>query len=529
MTTPKVLISDALSEAAVQIFKDRGIEVDFQPSLGKDKDKLAEIIGNYDGLAIRSATKVTAKILENATRLKVVGRAGIGVDNVEIPAATSRGVIVMNTPFGNSITTAEHAIAMMMALARQIPEADRSTQAGKWEKNKFMGVELTAKTLGIIGCGNIGSIVADRAVGLKMRVIAFDPYLSDERAVALGVHKVELEDLLRRADFITLHTPLTDKTRNILDASAIAKCKKGVRIINCARGGLVDEAALAEAIKSGHVAGAAFDVFVEEPATANPLFGLPNVICTPHLGASTTEAQENVALQVAEQMSDYLLQGAITNAVNFPSISAEEAPRIKPFVTLAEKLGSFLGQLTEAAIKGIRIEYEGEVGKLNTRAINAAAITGVLRPFMPEINMVNAAAIAKEKGITIEEVKSSHEGDYESLIRIVVEAEDMARHAAGTVLQDGKPRMVEIRWIDMDAEFAPHMIYIRNDDKPGFIGRFGTLLGEAGVNVATFNLGRDQAGGNAICLVAVDEAVSDDLLRAIEKIPHVKRARRLKF
>ncbi|KAA5597241.1 phosphoglycerate dehydrogenase [Blastochloris sulfoviridis] len=529
MTTPKVLISDALSEAAVQIFKDRGIEVDFQPALGKDKDKLAEIIGNYDGLAIRSATKVTAKILENATRLKVVGRAGIGVDNVEIPAATSRGVIVMNTPFGNSITTAEHAIAMMMAMARQIPEADRSTQAGKWEKNKFMGVELTAKTLGIIGCGNIGSIVADRAIGLKMRVLAFDPYLSDERAVALGVHKVELEDLLRRADFITLHTPLTDKTRNILDASAIAKCKKGVRIINCARGGLVDEVALADAIKSGHVAGAAFDVFVEEPATANPLFGLPNVVCTPHLGASTTEAQENVALQVAEQMSDYLLQGAITNAVNFPSISAEEAPRIKPFVTLAEKLGSFLGQLTEAAIKGIRIEYEGEVGKLNTRAINAAAIAGVLRPFMPEINMVNAAAIAKEKGITIEEVKSSHEGDYESLIRIVVEAEDMPRHAAGTVLQDGKPRMVEIRWIDMDAEFAPNMIYIRNDDKPGFIGRFGTLLGEAGVNVATFNLGRDEAGGNAICLVAVDEAVSDDLLRAIEKIPHVKRARRLRF
>ncbi|NJL08274.1 MAG: phosphoglycerate dehydrogenase [Methylacidiphilales bacterium] len=529
MTAPKVLISDALSEAAVQIFKDRGIEVDFQPALGKDKDKLAEIIGNYDGLAIRSATKVTAKILENATRLKVVGRAGIGVDNVDIPAATTRGVIVMNTPFGNSITTAEHAITMMMALARQIPEADRSTQAGKWEKNKFMGVELTAKTLGVIGCGNIGSIVADRAIGLKMRVMAFDPYLSDERAVALGVHKVELDDLMRRADFITLHTPLTDKTRNILDAEALAKCKKGVRIINCARGGLVDEAALAEAIKSGHVAGAAFDVFVEEPATANPLFGLPNVVCTPHLGASTTEAQENVALQVAEQMSDYLLQGAITNAVNFPSISAEEAPRIKPFVSLAEKLGSFLGQLTEAPIKGIRIEYEGEVGNLNTRAINAAAITGVLRPFLSEINMVNAAAIAKEKGITIEEVKSSHEGDYESLIRIVVEAEDMPRHAAGTVLQDGKPRMVEIRWIDMDAEFAPNMIYIRNDDKPGFIGRFGTLLGESGVNVATFNLGRDKPGGNAICLVAVDEEVTSDLLCAIEKIPHVKRARRLKF
>ncbi len=302
MTKPKVLISDALSPAAVQIFKDRGIEVDFQPDLGKDKDKLTAIIGNYDGLAIRSATKATAKILEKATRLKVIGRAGIGVDNVEIPAATAKGIIVMNTPFGNSITTAEHAITLMLALAREIPQADSSTQAGKWEKNRFMGVEITAKTLGVIGCGNIGSIAADRALGLRMKVIAFDPFLSPERARDIGVEKVDLDDLLKRADFITLHTPLTDKTRNIIDATSIAKMKKGVRIINCARGGLVDEQALADALKSGQVAGAAFDVFVEEPAKTNILFGLPNVICTPHLGASTTEAQENVALQVAEQM-----------------------------------------------------------------------------------------------------------------------------------------------------------------------------------------------------------------------------------
>ncbi|HWK96629.1 MAG TPA: phosphoglycerate dehydrogenase, partial [Pseudolabrys sp.] len=316
---PKVLISDALSPAAIQIFKDRGVEVDFQPALGKDKDKLAEIIGNYDGLAIRSATKVTPKILENAKNLKVIGRAGIGVDNVDIPAATAKGIIVMNTPFGNSITTAEHAISLMLALARQIPEADRSTQAGKWEKNKFMGVEITAKTLGVIGCGNIGSIVADRALGLKMKVIAFDPFLSPERALDIGVEKVELDDLLKRADFITLHTPLTDKTKNVIDASALNKTKKGVRIINCARGGLVDELALRAALDNGHVAGAAFDVFSTEPATENPLFNHPNVICTPHLGAATTEAQENVALQVAEQMSDYLLTGAISNAVNFPS------------------------------------------------------------------------------------------------------------------------------------------------------------------------------------------------------------------
>src|SRR5690242_6485628 len=290
---PKVLISDALSPAAVQIFKDRGVEVDFQPALGKDKEKLAEIVGNYEGLAIRSATKVSPKILANAKNLKVIGRAGIGVDNVDIPAATARGIIVMNTPFGNSITTAEHAITLMLALARQIPQADQSTQAGKWEKNRFMGVEITGKTLGVIGCGNIGSIVAERGIGLKMKVIAYDPFLSAERALDLGVEKVELDELLRRADFITLHTPLTDKTKNIIGASALKKTKKGVRIINCARGGLVDEHALLDALNSKHVAGAALDVFVEEPATTNALFGHANVICTPHLGASTTEAQEN--------------------------------------------------------------------------------------------------------------------------------------------------------------------------------------------------------------------------------------------
>ncbi len=529
MAAPKVLISDALSPAAVQIFKDRGIDVDFQPALGKDKDKLAEIIGNYDGLAIRSATKVTAKILENASNLKVIGRAGIGVDNVEIPAATAKGIIVMNTPFGNSITTAEHAISLMLSLARQIPEADASTQAGKWEKNRFMGVEITAKTLGLIGCGNIGSIVADRAIGLKMRVVAYDPFLTPERAIALGVEKVELDELLARADFITLHVPMTAQTKNILSRENLAKTKKGVRIINCARGGLVDEEALAELIKAGHVAGAAFDVFAVEPAESNVLFGLPNVICTPHLGASTNEAQENVALQVAEQMSDYLLRGAITNAINFPSISAEEAPRVKPFVALAEKLGSFLGQLTESTVKGIRVVYEGKVGELNVKPMTAAAIAGVLRPFLSDINMVNAAAIAKDKGIAVEEVKRDAPENLESRIKIYVEAEDMVRHAAGTVLSDSVPRIVEIRDIKIDAEFAPHMIYIRNDDKPGFIGAFGTLLGGAGVNVATFNLGRDKPGGDAICFVAVDQEVGPELLGKIEAIAQVKRARKLEF
>ena len=529
-TKPKVLISDALSDAAVQIFRDRGIEVDFQPGLGKDKEALAAIIGNYDGLAIRSATKVTGKLLAQATRLKVVGRAGIGVDNVDVPAATAKGVIVMNTPFGNSITTAEHAIALMFALARQIPAADASTQAGKWEKNRFMGVELTAKTLGVIGCGNIGAVVADRAIGLKLKVVAFDPFLTPERAVEIGVEKVELDELLARADIITLHVPLTDKTRNILSEENLAKTRRGVRIINCARGGLVDEVALRAALDSGHVAGAAFDVFVTEPATENPLFGHPNVICTPHLGASTSEAQENVALQIAEQMADYLLSGAIANAINFPSISAEEAPRLKPFVALCEKLGSFLGQLTEAPIKGIRITYEGAVAGMNTRALTSAAVTGVLRPILQDVNMVSAPVIAKDRGIVVDEIKrEGGASDYESVVRITVDAEDMPRDAAGTVFHDGKPRVIEIRGIDIDAAFAPHMLYVRNHDKPGFVGRFGSVLGEAGVNVATFALGREAEGGDAIAFVAVDGEVSPEVLKAIEAIPQVKRVRPVRF
>ena len=526
---PRVLISDALSPAAVQIFKDRGIEVDFQPALGKDKDKLAEIIGNYDGLAIRSATKVTPKILANATRLKVVGRAGIGVDNVDIPAATAKGVIVMNTPFGNSITTAEHAIAMMFALAREIPAADASTQAGKWEKNRFMGVELTAKTLGIIGCGNIGSIVADRAIGLKMKVIAFDPFLSPERAKDIGVEKVELDDLLARADVITLHTPLTDKTRNVLSAEAIAKTKKGVRIVNCARGGLVDEAALAQALESGHVAGAAFDVFITEPATENPLFGHPNVICTPHLGASTTEAQENVALQVAEQMSDYLLRGAISNAVNFPSITAEEAPKLKPFIELAEKLGSFAGQLTDTDIQTVRITYDGAVAGLKIKALTSAAVAGLLRPALADINVVSAPSIAKERGIVVEETTREIAGDYESLITLTVITEKMERSISGTVFADGRPRIVDIKGIKVDAEFAPSMLYVTNEDRPGFVGRFASLLGDAGLNIATFALGRDRQGGDAIALVEVDGPVPEAVLAKVRELPHVKLAKPLAF
>jgi D-3-phosphoglycerate dehydrogenase len=398
---PRVLVSDALSETAVDIFRRLGVEVDYQPDLGKDKDKLLEVIGDYDGLAIRSATKVTEKIIAAAKRLKVIGRAGIGVDNVDIPAASRKGIIVMNTPFGNSITTAEHAIALMFAVARQLPQADVSTQAGKWEKNRFMGVEITGKTLGLIGCGNIGSIVAARARGLKMRVVAYDPFLSQERADELGVEKAELDTLFARADFITLHVPLTDKTRNIIDAAAIAKMKDGVRIINCARGGLVVEADLADAIKAGTVAGAGFDVFEVEPATDSPLFNLPNVVCTPHLGASTTEAQENVALQVAEQMADYLINGAVTNALNMPSISADEAPKLMPFIKLAEFLGAFAGQVTETPIEKVEIIYDGGVARMNTKALTSAAIAGLIKSQVSDVNMVSAPIMAKERGIHI--------------------------------------------------------------------------------------------------------------------------------
>src|SRR5437763_1239418 len=526
---PKVLISDALSSAAVQIFKDHGIEVDFQPKLGGDKEKLAELVGKFDGLAIRSATKVTPKVLERAKNLKVIGRAGIGIDNVDIPAATARGIIVMNTPFGNSITTAEHAITLMLALARQIPRADASTQAGKWEKNSFMGVEITNKTLGVIGAGNIGSLVIDRALGLRMRVIAYDPFLSPERAAAIGVHKVELDELFKRADFITLHTPLTEKTKNIIDANALSKMKKGARIINCARGGLVDEQALRVALDSGQVAGAAFDVFSEEPANANPLFGHRNVVCTPHLGAATTEAQENVALQVAEQMSDYLLQGAISNAVNFPSITAEEAPKLRPFITLAEKLGSFAGQLTETGLKEVQISYEGAVAQMKVKALTSAAVAGLLRPMLQDVDVVSAALVARERGIDVAETTREGHSDYESLITVTVETERGPRSVAGTVFADGRPRIVNIKGIRLEAEFGTSISSITNFDKPGFIGRFSSTLGEAGINIATFHVGREAPGGNAIALIEIDGELPADVLAKVRALPQVQSARPLKF
>ena len=526
---PRVLVSDELSETAVQIFRDRGVEVDYLPKLGKDKDALAAIIDQYDGLAIRSATKATEKLLDKATNLKVIGRAGIGVDNVDIPAASKKGVIVMNTPFGNSITTAEHAIAMMFAVARQIPEANASTQAGKWEKSRFMGVELFNKILGVIGAGNIGGIVCDRAVGLKMKVLAYDPFLSDERAKTLGVTKVELDDLLHRADFITLHVPLTDKTRNILSAENLAKTKRGVRIINCARGGLVDEAALAAALKSGQVGGAALDVFEVEPATTSPLFGLPNVVCTPHLGASTTEAQENVALQVAEQMSDYLLTGAVQNALNMPSVTAEEAAVMGPWIKLASHLGSFIGQMTEEPIKAINILYDGSVSAMNLAALNSAVIAGVMKASNPEVNLVSAPVVAKERGIQVSTTRQDKSGVFDAYIKVTMVTDTRERSVAGTCFSDGKPRFIQIKGINIDAEIGAHMLYTTNDDVPGIIGLLGNTMGKNNVNIANFTLGRSGVGKDAIAILYLDQPIDPKVVQTLESTGMFQQVMPLQF
>ena len=523
---PKVLIADELSPKALDIFRSRGIEVDVR--VGLKKAELLQVIENYDGLAVRSTTKADKDVVAAAKILKVIGRAGIGVDNIDIAAATARGIVVMNTPFGNSITTAEHAIALLFAAARQIAAADVSTQAGKWEKSRFMGVELYAKTLGLIGCGNIGALVAERALALKMKVIAYDPFLSPDRAVKLGVEKVELEDLLSRADVISLHTPLTDKTRNILSAEAIARTKRGVIIVNAARGGLVDEPGLRAALESGHVAAAACDVFVTEPARESVLFGAPNFVATPHLGASTNEAQENVALQVAEQMSDYLLAGAVTNALNMASISAEEASRLKPFIGLIDKLGAFAGQIADDGLEAVEIEYEGDVAQLNTQPLTATALASLMRPLMPDVNMVSAPVLLKQKGTALTESKRDSSPIYGSLIRIKILTGGRWRTLAG-VVNMGAAKIVEVKGMALEADFHPVMLLINNLDKPGFIGALGTLLGEADINIATLHLGRQAAAQDAVAIVGIDQVVPEEIQRKLRALPHVRYVKVLRF
>jgi D-3-phosphoglycerate dehydrogenase / 2-oxoglutarate reductase len=528
MTKPKVLISDKMDPNAARIFEERGCEVHVKP--GMTKDELIACIGEYDGLAIRSATKATKDVLDAATNLKVIGRAGIGVDNVDIPAASAKGIVVMNTPFGNSITTAEHAIALMFALARQLPAADKLTQDGKWPKNDFMGVEVTGKTLGLIGAGNIGSIVASRALGLKMKVVAYDPFLTPERAVEMGVEKVDLDTLVGKADFITLHTPLTEETRNILSADRLARTKKGVRIINCARGGLVDEVALKAGLDSGHIGGAALDVFVTEPPAADhPLFGTPNFISTPHLGASTTEAQVNVALQVAEQMADFLVNGGVTNALNMPSLSAEEAPKLRPYMALAEKLGSLVGQLAHGELPKISIETEGAAAELNQKPIVGAVLAGLMQRYSSSVNMVNAPFLAKERGIEVREIRNQKAGIYQTLVRVTATTSQGERSVAGTLFSNGAPRLVEMFGISIEADLEGQMLYIANRDMPGFIGSVGQILGEAGINIGTFHLGRREQGGDAILLLSVDSPVPAELVEKICAVPNVTLVRQLNF
>ncbi|MGH7052458.1 MAG: phosphoglycerate dehydrogenase [Stellaceae bacterium] len=547
---PKVLIADELSPRAAEILNARGLAADVRPGLSPED--LRHAIAAYDGLAVRSATKVTADLIAAAGALKVIGRAGIGVDNIDVAAATARGIVVMNTPYGNSITAAEHTIALMFALARQIPAADRSTQAGRWEKSRFMGVELFDKTLGVIGCGNVGGIVAERAQGLRMRVIAYDPFLSPERAVALGVEKVELDELYTRAEFVTLHTPLNEATRNLIDAAALARMKRGVRLVNCARGGLVVEEDLARALDSGQVAAAAIDVFAEEPARKNPLFGRDNVVATPHLGAATSEAQENVAVQIAGQMADFLLSGAVAHAVNVPSLTAEEARRLKPYMKLAEQLGSFAGQRVESGVRVVAIEYEGAAAELNVKPLTAILLAGLLSPQLASVNMVNAPVLCRERHIRVSETLSPEPGDYQTLIRLTVTTsgsprpfetppgggssgvsrgagEHSRRAVAGTLFGGDKPRLVAVEGIPLEAELSGHMLFVRNSDKPGFIGALGNTLGAAGVNIATFHLGRTAPGQEAIALIEIDQALTPDTLDRVRGLPDVIQVKALRF
>ena len=522
----KVLVSDNISPKCIEILKKSGLEVDVKT--GMKPEELKACIGDYHGLIIRSATKVTSEIINAAKNLKVIGRAGSGLDNVDRAAATKKGIVLMNTPGGNTITTAEHSIALMVALARQIPQATISMKAGKWEKKKFMGVELFNKTLGIIGIGNIGSQVAKRAQGLAMNVIAYDPFLSEDKAKAMGVEKVDIKELFRRSDFITIHTPLTPETRNMINKETIKMMKPGVRIINCARGGIINEKDLYEALVGGKVAGAALDVFEKEPPDNNPLLKLNNVISTPHLGASTKEAQENVAVAVAEQVVDYLIHETIRNAVNFPSIPSDQVARLQPFINLAEKLGGFAAQIFEGGITEITIEYRGEASEINTAPVTIAAIKGFLTPILEEtVNFVNALFIAKERGIEVKETKSTDAGDYQSMVLMRLKAKDKESHLAGTLFSKKDPRIVAIDNFKVEIVPDGDLLFIYNNDKPGVIGNIGTLLSKNDINIARMHFGRETVGGRAISVVTIDSPATPGILDEIKSLPNVLFLKRI--
>lgn len=526
----KVLVSDSLSEKGIEIMKNApGVEVDVNTRLRPDE--LKRIIKDYHGLVVRSATKVTANIISAAENLKVIGRAGTGVDNIDIAAATRRGIVVMNTPGGNTITTAEHAIAMMMALARKIPQATISMKRGEWEKKRFEGTELFNKTLGILGVGNIGSIVADRALGLKMNVIAYDPYISEDTARRMGIGLVTLDELYARSDFISIHVPLTNETRNMIDADAFRKMKKGVRIINCARGGIVNEEALYNAIKAGVVSGAALDVFEKEPLPSDsPLLGLEEVITTPHLGASTLEAQENVAQAIAEQIVAYLLKGTVKNAVNVPSIPAELLEDLGPYITLAERLGGLQGQLLTGGVEEVVVEYSGEVVDYDVAPLTIAAIKGLLDQLMDQyVNFVNAPYIAKERGIRVVEVKTSRPIDFASSVTIKVRTRDRENLVEGALFGKREPRIVRIDKFFIDAVPEGYLLIIHNYDKPGVIGNIGTLLGANNINIARLHLGRETVGGEAVSVWNIDTPLSEGVLSKLSHLPNIISAKVVKL
>jgi len=527
----KVLISDKLSPEGIQILQNTpGIEVDVITNL--TPDELKGVIKNYDGLAIRSATKVTKEIIDHADRLCVVGRAGIGVDNVDVPAASKRGIVVMNTPGGNTVTTAEHAISLMVSLSRQIPLATASMKAGKWEKSKFMGTELYNKTLGIIGIGRIGAIVADRAQGLRMHVIAYDPFISQESADNLGVTLVTLDELLEKADFISVHTPMTKETRGLVNAAAFAKMKKGVFVINCARGGIINEKDLYDALVSGKVAGAALDVFEEEPTKNTQLIALENVICTPHLGAATDEAQINVAIAIAEQIAAYLTKGEIKNAVNVPSVSAELLSVMQPYIVLAEKLGKFQAQLVSEAIKEVRIEYSGEILNHNVAPLTISLLKGLLTPILDDqnVNFINAPIIAKERGIKVIESKSTKVEDYTSMIALTVKTSTGSSHySAGALFGRQDPRIVRVDKFTLDVVPEGYMIYLSNNDRPGVIGNIGSTLGQNHVNIARLHLSREQVDKQALVVLTTDTLVNEDVLGKLKNLPHVIAVKQLEM
>ncbi|HKL77781.1 MAG TPA: phosphoglycerate dehydrogenase [Gammaproteobacteria bacterium] len=510
---PKVLISDSMSPKAEAVFKEHGIEVDVKTGLSPEE--LQEIIPEYDGLAIRSASKATEDIINAATNLKVIGRAGIGVDNVDIPAASQKGIIVMNTPFGNTVTTAEHAISLMVSAARNIPQATASMKAEKWEKSKFAGVEVYQKTLGIIGTGNIGALVIERAHGLKMKVVAYDPFISQERADDLGVELVELDELYRRADFMTIHTPLTSATKHLINDEAFDKMKEGAILVNASRGGVVDEEALDRALEQGKIRGAALDVFEEEPVKGHPLLRHDNFICSPHLGASTEEAQVNVAVQVAEQIADYLNKGIVQNAVNIPSVEEEEMPLLQPYLNLGERLGSILGQLAQGGLKKVDIEYAGEVSGLNQKPITTTILKGLLDPIMPEsVNLVNAPLLAEQRDIKVSETTRKQAEEFTSMVRVTLSTEKRSWTIDGTLVH-GTPRVVELDGVELELVPDGRLIYMANRDEPGLIGRIGTVLGEAGINIGGFMLGRSAPQKEAISFISVDQPVPADVMQKI--------------